>query len=170
MLFDGITSLQARLPIQSFLQELVDRSVQTVALVKFGIVVLCNSLPGLLQTGPKTNKGGATLSWQTRRLLIGLGLLDCTAYFLHTLGFGLCGASLATLVVAATGQLFTAILSWVLLHKFPNFFQCLAVGFAELAYASCCEAFGQCNIADTKIFPAEGSFQGIKGRSQIIPQ
>ena len=111
------------------LQELVDRSVQTVALVKFGIVVLCNSMPAFLgDQKPQAAKfASATLDWNTRRLLIGLGLLDCTAYFLHTLGFGLCGASLATLIVAATGQLFTALLSWAILHKFPNMFQCLAV-------------------------------------------
>ena len=117
------------------MQELVDRSVQTVAFVKFGIVVVCNTLPSILPSQPKNTNNKVPLDWRTRRLLLGLGMLDCTAYFLHTLGFGLCGASLATLVVAATGQMFTALLSWALLHKFPNFGQCIAVSLTGVAMA-----------------------------------
>ncbi|MCJ1422624.1 hypothetical protein MMC29_000504 [Sticta canariensis] len=85
---------------------------EVLALAKFSAMLAFTSGLQLLSRQPayKPTK-------RTSMLMSGLGLLDVVGYATYCLGLELCGAALCTLINAAAQQLFTAILSRVLLGK-----------------------------------------------------
>ena len=75
-------------------------------------------------------KGPSVARPPTRRqqsLMALIGVLDASAYVCFCVGFALCGASLSSLVLAAAGQLFTALATRFVLKKRLSTPQVLAV-------------------------------------------
>ncbi|KAL4513430.1 hypothetical protein Ndes2526A_g07390 [Nannochloris sp. 'desiccata'] len=70
-----------------------------------------------------------------RRLMGLIGVLDAAAYVSFCVGFSYCGTSLSNLVLAAAGQLFTALATRFILKKHLSFGQVAAIG---------CVALGLC--------------------------
>ncbi|KAK9815935.1 hypothetical protein WJX72_012252 [[Myrmecia] bisecta] len=93
-------------------QGMADNSVQVLAWVKYGSSLACSLL---LQSAHKEDR--KPVSQRASRLMTLVGLLDVFAYALQVWGFQLCGAALGTLIFAATGQTFTAALSFLFLGQ-----------------------------------------------------
>lgn len=72
------------------------------------------------KAGAASAKAPALTATQRRRillLLLAVGFLDVGCYSLYNIGFAMCGSALATIVLAATGQIATAVLSVVILKR-----------------------------------------------------
>lgn len=83
--------------------------------VKFLSTFVVNSI---IATDTKVNRGrGNTASVKQKRLMVGMGLLDTTAYVLFCLGFGYCGADATAVMLPAMGQILTSFFSLALLKK-----------------------------------------------------
>jgi drug/metabolite transporter (DMT)-like permease len=67
-----------------------------------------------------------------RRLMGLIGVLDAAAYISFCVGFSYCGTSLSNLVLAAAGQLFTALATRFVLKKHLSFGQIAAIGCVAL--------------------------------------
>jgi drug/metabolite transporter (DMT)-like permease len=68
------------------------------------------------------------LSWQTKNLLLLMGLCDLASYSIFNLGFAACGSAVAAVVLAASGQIFTAAIAVLCLHKRLSWKHMAAVG------------------------------------------
>ena len=95
-----------------FEQDFADSSVQVLALAKFSAMLAFTSALQLMSSQPAYKASKRTLM-----LMSLLGILDVAGYATYCLGLELCGPALCTLINAAAQQLFTAILSRVLLGK-----------------------------------------------------
>lgn len=112
-------------------QDIADNSVQHLAVTKFVAILALSPLSGLWRFLRRAvGLGGADPKRQapadeppTRRsrratqLMLALAALDVTSYFVHCVGFALCGSAVATVVFAATAQLLTAAMTRYVLKR-----------------------------------------------------
>lgn len=71
-------------------------------------------------------------STRARRMMTLLGVIDTLCYILNCIGLAACGAAAAAVIAAAAGQVFTALLSRLVLHRRLNRGQTAAVGIVLL--------------------------------------
>lgn len=85
--------------------------MQVLAWVKYGAIYFAACLAA--RTGPAK----ADHSREQYILMAIIGLTDVFAYAANCLGVAFCGATRAALILAATQQVFTAVLSYILLGR-----------------------------------------------------
>ena len=104
-------------------QHFTSDSVQALACVKFLSTLAVSLADSALRPSPKN---GADLPSRTerpsklplqRQLMLVIGCIDVLAYAAFCTGFAYCDGAVATLVLAAGGQIFTAIMSKYILNK-----------------------------------------------------
>lgn len=66
-------------------------------------------------TGPPA--ATAAVSRKVQLLLVVMGMLDLSSYAIFNLGFAVCGSALASVVLAAAGQISVALVSTLFLHR-----------------------------------------------------
>lgn len=79
----------------------------------------------LLSNGKQPQQ--ATATTRQKRILLTIGIFDTTAYTAFTIGFFICGATLATLILAGLSQIFTALATQFITKRTLNRGQMLAV-------------------------------------------
>lgn len=92
-------------------QDIADGSVQVLAWVKYGAIYFAACLAA------RTDPAKADHSREQYILMAIIGLTDVFAYAANCLGVAFCGATRAALILAATQQVFTAVLSYILLGR-----------------------------------------------------
>ncbi len=92
-------------------QDIADGSVQVLAWVKYGAIYFAACLAA------RTDPVKADHSREQYILMAIIGLTDVFAYAANCLGVAFCGATRAALILAATQQVFTAVLSYFLLGR-----------------------------------------------------
>jgi drug/metabolite transporter (DMT)-like permease len=92
-------------------QDIADGSVQVLAWVKYGAIYFAACLAA------RTDPAKADHSREQYILMAIIGLTDVSAYAANCLGVAFCGATRAALILAATQQVFTAVLSYILLGR-----------------------------------------------------
>eukprot|EP00891_Asterochloris_glomerata_P005339 jgi/Astpho2/5339/Aster-x0676 len=96
-------------------QDMADNSVQVLAFVKFGAAFLAALIAEWRAQDSTSRK--LHFSREQYILMTMIGLLDVFSYAMNTIGFVLCGAATATLILAGTQQVFTAALSHFWLNQ-----------------------------------------------------
>ena len=108
------------------MQHFTKDSVQALAWVKYASTLFVSLADSAIR--PQHSKGPAqtpssnvsTKSAQQskkRKLMLLIGCIDVIAYAAFCTGFAYCGAAISTLMLAAGGQIFTAVLSRFVLKK-----------------------------------------------------
>jgi len=92
-------------------QDIADGSVQVLAWVKYSAIYFAACLAA------RTDPAKADHSREQYILMAIIGLTDVFAYAANCLGVAFCGATRAALILAATQQVFTAVLSYFLLGR-----------------------------------------------------
>ena len=92
-------------------QDIADSSVQALAWVKYGAIYFAACLAA---RGAPVN---AHHSKEQYVLMAIIGMMDVFAYAANCLGVAFCGAALAALILAGTQQVFTAVMSYILLGR-----------------------------------------------------
>ena len=85
--------------------------MQVLAWVKYGAIYFAACLAA------RTDPAKADHSREQYILMAIIGLTDVSAYAANCLGVAFCGATRAALILAATQQVFTAVLSYILLGR-----------------------------------------------------
>jgi len=80
----------------------------------------------------KSHRAAVPANPKQRRLMGLIGVLDAAAYVSFCAGFSYCGTSLSNLVLAAAGQLFTALATRFILKKHLSLGQVAAIGCVAL--------------------------------------
>ena len=100
------------------------------------------------------------------KLMLCIGLIDSIAYVLFCLGFDKCGAALASVVLAAASQVFTAISSHYILRKHLTQWQMISlmfvlVGISVRLVPESVFTAGNAMNADKSIHLSQQQWQGI---------
>jgi drug/metabolite transporter (DMT)-like permease len=90
-----------------------------------------------------------TPTLRQRRLMQAIGILDAVAYVNFCIGFAPCGATLASVVLAASGQVFTAVAARFLLSKRLTGWQTIAIALVCLGLAVRAIPYNVGNAAST---------------------
>jgi len=117
VLLNQVIADQVRHLLSQFLQhilsvqDIADGSVQVLAWVKYGAIYFAACLAA------RTDPAKADHTREQYILMAIIGLMDVFAYAANCLGVAFCGATRAALILAATQQVFTAVLSYFLLGR-----------------------------------------------------
>lgn len=103
------------------MQHFTSDSVQALACIKYASTLLVSLLDSSLRPSPQgqARKGSKSLphSAKQKQLMLVIGCIDVMAYAAFCIGFAYCDGAVATLVLAAGGQIFTALMSKYILKK-----------------------------------------------------
>ena len=103
------------------MQHFTSDSVQALACIKYASTLLVSILDSSVRRSPQRPVGiGSTTSARSakqKQLMLVIGCIDAMAYAAFCIGFAYCDGAVATLVLAAGGQIFTALMSKYILKK-----------------------------------------------------
>ena len=95
--------------------------MQALACIKYVSTLLVSLLDSSLRSSPgRQGRAGSKTSPRSakqKQLMLVIGCIDVMAYAAFCIGFAYCDGAVATLVLAAGGQIFTAILSKYIMKK-----------------------------------------------------
>lgn len=125
------------------LQHFTKDSVQALAWVKYASTLIVSLAGSAMQTQQAARPGSRLQNnasspqqplqkVKQKRLMLLVGCIDVIAYATFCTGFAYCGAAISTLLLAAGGQICTAILSRVVLKKHLTKQQVTSVSNCEL--------------------------------------
>lgn len=102
-------------------QHFTGDSVQALACIKYASTLLVSLLDFSLRPSPRGQVGAGSKnserSAKQKQLTLVIGCIDVMAYAAFCIGFAYCDGAVATLVLAAGSQIFTAILSKYIMKK-----------------------------------------------------
>lgn len=110
------------------MQAAISPNAQLLTLVRYAFTFTLSALLYLRQRNTQNKQASssnrssnphhaAKLPVKTQLLLLTLGLIDVSCYSIYNLGFALSGSALATVVLAASGQICTAAISVAVLRR-----------------------------------------------------
>ena len=103
------------------MQHFTSDSVQALACIKYVSTLLVSVSDSSMRPSPQGHFGaGSTTSPRSakqKQLMLVIGCIDVMAYAAFCFGFAYCDGAVATLVLAAGGQIFTALMSKYILKK-----------------------------------------------------
>ena len=95
--------------------------MQALACIKYASTLLVSLLDSSMRPSPQGQDGAASKtsphSAKQKQLMLVIGCIDVMAYAAFCIGFAYCDGAVATLVLAAGGQIFTALMSKYILKK-----------------------------------------------------
>ena len=103
------------------MQHFTSDSVQALACIKYASTLLVSLLDSSMRPSPLRQVGAGSRtsphSAKQKQLMLVIGCIDVMAYAAFCIGFAHCDGAVATLVLAAGGQIFTALMSKYILKK-----------------------------------------------------
>ena len=137
----------------AILQHFTSDSVQALACVKYLSTLAVSVADFVLAASPQTGADIPAKACRSarhprqRQLILVIGCIDVTAYAAFCTGFAYCDGALATLVLAAGGQIFTAIMSKYILKKPLSKGQVVGVSFWSAPQSVCRNSLSSVKVA-----------------------